>query len=221
MEIEVIFNEQDNFECDFGEIVERIKEVEVIVPEYIEVDTKFRKYVQRQPFEVTAEDFGDMTEIRDYAFQYSSIGKVTIPSTITQIGNYVFANCSSLESIAILNSVTSIGIYAFSNCGLTSVMIPDSVTSIGSSAFRSCSSLTSITIGNSVTTMGTQAFLNVGSSSNKATITMLPTTPPTIQSNTFTTGYLNQIIVPKGCLGAYQNATNWSSLGSKMVEANE
>ena len=45
-----------------------------------------------------------------------------------------------LTSVTIPNSVTSIGDYAFSWCsGLTSFTIPNSVTSIGREAFRSCS----------------------------------------------------------------------------------
>ena len=50
-------------------------------------------------------------------------------------------------SITIPNSVTSIGEKAFSGCSsLTSITIPNSVTSIGDHAFYNCSSLTSITI---------------------------------------------------------------------------
>ena len=52
---------------------------------------------------------------------------------------------SCLTSITIPNSVTSIGEYAFSECSiLTSITIPDSVTSIGRNAFSYCRSLTSI-----------------------------------------------------------------------------
>ena len=44
--------------------------------------------------------------------------------------------CTSLTSVTIPNSVTSIGDYAFDDCtSLTSVTIPNSVTSIGSGAF--------------------------------------------------------------------------------------
>jgi len=51
-----------------------------------------------------------------------------------------------LTSVTIPNSITSIGDYAFQNCsGLTSVTIPNSVTSIGNYAFQNCSGLTSIT----------------------------------------------------------------------------
>ena len=49
--------------------------------------------------------------------------------------------------MTIPDSVTSIGDSAFSGCSaLTSVTIPDSVTSIGDEAFCDCSGLTSVTL---------------------------------------------------------------------------
>ena len=56
---------------------------------------------------------------------------------LRSVNNYgTFRNCSGLTSVTIPNSVTSIGEYAFYNCsGLTSVTIPNSVTSIGNFAF--------------------------------------------------------------------------------------
>jgi len=57
----------------------------------------------------------------------------------------VFSYCSSLTSITIPNSVTSIGEYAFTDCSsLTSITIPNSVTSIGEYAFSYCSSLENV-----------------------------------------------------------------------------
>ena len=61
--------------------------------------------------------------------------------------------------------------------------------------------------------------LQIGSSTNKAIITMKPTTPPTIASNTFDASKLNKIIVPVGCGDAYKNATNWSNFADYIEEA--
>ena len=89
----------------------------------------------------------------------SGLTSVTIPNSVTSIGEYAFYNCSGLTSVTIPNSVTSIGESAFRGCsGLTSVTIPNSVTTIGERAFYNCSGLTSVTIGNSVTSIGNSAF---------------------------------------------------------------
>ncbi len=87
------------------------------------------------------------------------IQDLTIPNSVTKIGNYAFAGCSGLTSVTIPNGVTEIGDRAFYGCsGLTSVTIPNSVTSIGYSAFRDCSGLTSVEIPDDVTCIGSGAF---------------------------------------------------------------
>ena len=99
-------------------------------------------------------------EIVSEAFEHcEGVFRVTIPDSVTTIGNYAFQYCTSLTSITIPDSVTTIGNYAFQYCtSLTSITIPDSVTTIGERAFWCCDSLTSVTIGNSVTTIEAGAF---------------------------------------------------------------
>ena len=136
----------------------------------------------------------DVKTIPSNAFKNcNSITTITLPDSVTSIGDYAFYGCSSLiefsgkyasedgrcliidgtlhsfapaglTNYTIPNSVTSIGSYAFYGCSsLTSITIPDSVTSIGWYAFADCSSLTSVTIPDSVTSIGGYAFYNCSS----------------------------------------------------------
>ncbi len=101
-----------------------------------------------------------ITSIGDYTFSgCSSLTSVNIPGSVTTIGDGAFEDCNNLTSVNIPDSVTRIGDSAFSGCsGLTSVAIPNLVTSIGYSAFHNCSGLTSVTIPNSVTSIGDYTF---------------------------------------------------------------
>ena len=78
--------------------------------------------------------------ICDGAFRGSRyLQSVTIPNSVTSIGDYAFSSCESLQSVTIPNSVTSIGDFAFYSCeSLQSITIPNSVTSIGDDAFYFC-----------------------------------------------------------------------------------
>ena len=84
---------------------------------------------------------------------------VSIPNSVTSIGDNAFSGCYALQSVSIPNSVTSIGYGTFSSCyALQSASIPNSVTSIGDGAFYSCYALQSVSIPNSITSIGDDAF---------------------------------------------------------------
>lgn len=89
-----------------------------------------------------------VTVIDGAVFSAKSLSGISIPSSVTTIGDFAFSDCANLASITIPNSVTSIGWHAFQLCGsLTSIVIPESVKHIGEYAFRACSGLTGVTIG--------------------------------------------------------------------------
>ena len=100
----------------------------------------------------------------NYLLGYSGVGKeLTLPTNYNgktyEIYAYAFYECNRLVNVTIPDSVTSIGDLAFDGCsGLTSVAIGNGVTSIGDWAFSSCSGLTSVTIGNGVTSIGAVVF---------------------------------------------------------------
>jgi hypothetical protein len=76
----------------------------------------------------------------------------TIRQGTRVIASFAFSGCSGLKSVTIPESVTEIGNYAFGCSGLTSIAIPEGVTEIGHDAFRGCENLTSITLPKSLLT---------------------------------------------------------------------
>jgi len=127
--------------------------------------------------------------------------------------NTLVAGC---HNTIIPNSVTSIGSYAFAGCSsLLSITIPDGVTSIGDRAFRNCTSLTSITIPNSITSIGYYAFLNC---SYLDSIYVEATTPPALEDSTvFASTPSSLCVIPCGTLAVYE-ASDWANYMGEFVE---
>ena len=107
--------------------------------------------------------------IGDDAFRNSVyLRSVTIPNSVTSIGENAFSGCSRLTSVTInssdIVSKNYYSIHAFKNLKdifgnqVKEYIIGENVTSIGSGAFYGCTGLTSMTIPNSVTSIGDWAF---------------------------------------------------------------
>jgi hypothetical protein len=104
-----------------------------------------------------------VTIIGNYAFDLSKVTSVTIPSNVREIQNSVFSGCYSLESVIMEEGLLSIGENAFGGCAkLTSIDFPNSLTTIGESAFGGCINLTSIVIPENVSCIGLRAFSRWG-----------------------------------------------------------
>ena len=77
----------------------------------------------------------------------TSLTEVTIPGSVTEIGDYAFADCTSLTEVTIPGSVTEIDDYAFRDCtSLTEVTISAGVTTIGEDVFDGCTSLREVSV---------------------------------------------------------------------------
>lgn len=111
------------------------------------------------------------------AFMYSKIKSISLPASITSIGNEAFAYCSQLEKVALPSGLKSISYAAFEGCskltdisfpsslekigneafagsGITTLNLPTNLESIGDVAFSNCQSLTTISIGKNVNSIG-------------------------------------------------------------------
>lgn len=136
-----------------------------------------------------------VTSIGNYAFnQELGIKKITIPESVTRIGNMAFRG-TSITSITIPNSVYALGERAFEECyDLTSVTLSNSMTMISDETFLNCISLTSVTIPNSVTQIFNKAFYNC----NNLTSITLPEYIWNISSEAFCgCEKLTSITIPK------------------------
>lgn len=99
--------------------------------------------------------------IGNWAFSYESIHSidtVTLPTTLTRIGNCAFRNVY-LYDLKLPDNLTEIGTFAFDGCStLTNINLPEGVTQIMNYTFKDCSSLSEITLPSGVTTIGVEAF---------------------------------------------------------------
>lgn len=127
-----------------------------------------------------------------------------------------FYGCTSLSSVSIPSSVTCIGDEAFTNCrSLTSVTIPSSVTFIGNYAFGWCSSLATIIIPSSVICIGNYAFSYCY---NLKDVINLSEKPQSLSYSEFeSTPSKKTLHVKKGYLTVYQNS-DWKKFFSTIVE---
>ena len=83
------------------------------------------------------------------AFAQKSISTITLPDTITEIGQNTFYGCRNLVEVKLgsNSSLTTIGNNAFSACSsLKNITIPKEVTNIGDAAFNNCASLESFVV---------------------------------------------------------------------------
>lgn len=157
-----------------------------------------------------------VTSIGNYSFYFATITSVSIPSTVTGIGDYAFAQTSALTSVIIPEGVTNIGRSAFErSSALTALTIPSTVTNMGFSAFGGTTALTSLTIREGVTSIGSSAFQNA----TALTSLTIPSTVTSIGSGAFRNATaLTSVTIPSGVTSIGDSAFATSSMTSITVE---
>lgn len=94
-------------------------------------------------------------------YQNNLLTSMVIPTTVTEMKDYIFNGCSNLTTVSLPNTITSMGGSNFGKCtSLTTVNIPTSLNAIPSSTFYKCSSLVDIDIPETITDIGSSAFSN-------------------------------------------------------------
>lgn len=134
-----------------------------------------------------------VTGIASYAFFYTDITAINIPSTVTQIASNAFYACKGLTTVNLPENLVSLGNNAFGQCSfLESINLPASITSIGNMAFDNCTSLTKIY--------------------------SLSTTPPNCSASSFSRVNMESctLYIPEGAKEAY-DISPWNEFG-EIVE---
>ncbi len=168
----------------------------------------------------------------ELVFVCHTVRKMSIPSSVTKIGDYAFYHCTNLTSIELPSGVTSLGYDAFNGCtNLSSLTLPFGVKEINSSAFEGCKSLTSVTLPSGVERVYYDAFKNceslrsitlpsdlkqIGTDAFKGctgltSIYAFMEKPCTIQETTFDNETIINatLYVPKGSLLDYWDDNQW------------
>lgn len=159
-----------------------------------------------------------------YAFQYTGLKNLVIPTTVTTIAGTAFTGCT-FESInvtpgnptydsrdncqAIIETKTNV---LAKGCPRT--VIPEEVSAIGEGAFMSCKGLKFINIPASVQSIAKNALIYCN---GLEAITCLATVPPAADKMAFHYGDNQDIninpeipvYVPAGSIDAYKAAENW------------
>lgn len=103
-----------------------------------------------------------LTYIAPFAFYNTDIENITIPASVTSLGQGAFSECKDLQTITFIgNNISEFPNLLFNNCkALAEISIPEGVSEIGECVFKECSALRKIVFPSTLSKMGGWNFDN-------------------------------------------------------------
>lgn len=107
-------------------------------------------YEGDEPEVIIPDNYGGtrVTVISDKVFTgHSEIVSVTIPDTVTDMGEFIFEGCYGLKHIRLSSELRYLWGYTFCRCGIEEIVLPDKLVSLPPFAFKECRDLRRVVCG--------------------------------------------------------------------------
>jgi hypothetical protein len=89
---------------------------------------------------------------------HDEIESVTVPDTVTDMGEFLFDGCYNLKKIKLPCELRFLWGYTFCRCGIEEIVLPDKLASIPPFAFKECANLKRIVCGKGLKKIYSWAF---------------------------------------------------------------
>ena len=104
-------------------------------------------------------DLTGVTTLEESAFQEAGITSVTIPNSVTEVGDFTFYGCENLKEVTFGTGLSTTSYEMFENCtALEKINFNSALTELDARTFAYCSSLTSIELPDYITKIGNGCF---------------------------------------------------------------